>query len=146
MVRFHIEVWERSGGDERPPQTFTEAYYEVRGPSNSRQGIADREVRKAIRERPESVGFDVSSKTNGPPVGDPFDPQSAGGAPALPGPPGKSCYGFATFPSQTAVGFGTSTSARIRALITVWSVSNLKLRSTSICTSVRRTRVTSAVS
>lgn len=55
MIRYHIAVWETRCADARSDRTFTEAYYEVRGPSGSRQGIADREVRKAIRERPESV-------------------------------------------------------------------------------------------
>lgn len=50
----YIKVWERFGGDART-QTFTEAYYEVRGAGDSRQGIADREVRKVARERPEVV-------------------------------------------------------------------------------------------
>lgn len=55
-VNRHIAVWEIgrvSAHKQRP--TFTEAYYEVRGPEGSRQGIADREVRKAARERPEAI-------------------------------------------------------------------------------------------
>lgn len=56
MVRNHIAVWEMGGGDAHPPrQPFTEVYYEVRGPEGSREGIADREARKVVRERPEVI-------------------------------------------------------------------------------------------
>lgn len=56
-VGYYVAVWERHLGNahSQDARSFTDAYYEMRGPSGSRQGIADREVRKAARERPEAI-------------------------------------------------------------------------------------------
>lgn len=60
-VSRHIAVWETRCVSERSHEgSFTEAYMEVRGPGDNRQGIADREVRKAIRERPEAVAEEIA--------------------------------------------------------------------------------------
>lgn len=57
----YIAVWKtRCRTAQSSDSTFTEVYYEVRGPEGSRQGIADREVRKAIRERPEAVAEEIA--------------------------------------------------------------------------------------
>jgi hypothetical protein len=58
-VSRHIKIWADYGARHNRP-SFTEAYYEVRGPSGDRQSIADREVRKAVRERPEVVAEAIS--------------------------------------------------------------------------------------
>jgi hypothetical protein len=57
-VSRYIAVWERDGQSART-KSFTEAYYEMRETGGGREGIANREARKVVRERPEVIAEEL---------------------------------------------------------------------------------------